>query len=186
MTMLPDRGVGVAMFTNRNPNPVPEILANYVFEPTAGASTMNAARALSRWSCTATPAAAMKSQPALACKGELINAGLALRGGAFLSSYWNPSAPPRMSTLGRWRGSSSPPASISGMGVFDVKRAQAKHQRQHECTGNFIVLSVEFIFLDAADAKMSPAEAAARGSFRMIPGLARRQAPPDAGSSKRP
>jgi CubicO group peptidase (beta-lactamase class C family) len=32
MTMLPDRGVGVAVFTNRNPNPVTEILANHVFD----------------------------------------------------------------------------------------------------------------------------------------------------------
>jgi CubicO group peptidase (beta-lactamase class C family) len=36
MTMLPDRGVGVAVFTNRNPSPVPEILANYVFDRVCG------------------------------------------------------------------------------------------------------------------------------------------------------
>jgi CubicO group peptidase (beta-lactamase class C family) len=32
MKMLPNHGVGVAVFTNRNPNMVPEILANYVFD----------------------------------------------------------------------------------------------------------------------------------------------------------
>jgi CubicO group peptidase (beta-lactamase class C family) len=32
MKMLPDRGVGVAVFTNRDPSMVPEILANYVFD----------------------------------------------------------------------------------------------------------------------------------------------------------
>jgi len=36
MTMLTDRGVGVALFTNRNPNPVTEILANHVFDPLCG------------------------------------------------------------------------------------------------------------------------------------------------------
>jgi CubicO group peptidase (beta-lactamase class C family) len=36
MRMLPDRGVGVAVFTNRNPNPVTEILANYVFDRVCG------------------------------------------------------------------------------------------------------------------------------------------------------
>ena len=36
MTMLPDRGVGVAVFTNRDPNPVTEILANYVFDRVCG------------------------------------------------------------------------------------------------------------------------------------------------------
>ena len=36
MTMLPDRGVGVAVFTNRNPSPVPEILANHVFDRVCG------------------------------------------------------------------------------------------------------------------------------------------------------
>src|SRR6516165_12602626 len=36
MTMLTDRGVGVAVFTNRNPNPVTEILANHVFDPLCG------------------------------------------------------------------------------------------------------------------------------------------------------
>jgi CubicO group peptidase (beta-lactamase class C family) len=36
MTMLPDRGVGVAVFTNRNPSAVPEILANYVFDRVCG------------------------------------------------------------------------------------------------------------------------------------------------------
>jgi len=36
MTMLPDRGVGVAVFTNRDPNPVTEILANYVFDRVSG------------------------------------------------------------------------------------------------------------------------------------------------------
>ena len=34
--MLPDRGVGVAVFTNRDPNPVTEILANYVFDRVCG------------------------------------------------------------------------------------------------------------------------------------------------------
>jgi len=33
MKLLPDRGVGVAVFTNRNQSMVPEILANYVFDP---------------------------------------------------------------------------------------------------------------------------------------------------------
>jgi CubicO group peptidase (beta-lactamase class C family) len=32
MAMLPDHGVGVAVFTNRDPSAVPEILANYVFD----------------------------------------------------------------------------------------------------------------------------------------------------------
>jgi CubicO group peptidase (beta-lactamase class C family) len=36
MTMLPDRGVGVAVFTNRNQSAVPEILANYVFDRVCG------------------------------------------------------------------------------------------------------------------------------------------------------
>jgi CubicO group peptidase (beta-lactamase class C family) len=36
MTMLPDRGVGIAVFTNRNPSAVPEILANYVFDRVCG------------------------------------------------------------------------------------------------------------------------------------------------------
>jgi CubicO group peptidase (beta-lactamase class C family) len=36
MTMLPDRGVGVAVFTNRDPNPVTEILANHVFDRVSG------------------------------------------------------------------------------------------------------------------------------------------------------
>ncbi len=36
MTMLPDRGVGVAVFTNRNQSVVPEILANYVFDRACG------------------------------------------------------------------------------------------------------------------------------------------------------
>jgi CubicO group peptidase (beta-lactamase class C family) len=36
MTMLPDRGVGVAVFTNRDPSMVPEILANYVFDRVCG------------------------------------------------------------------------------------------------------------------------------------------------------
>ena len=36
MTMLPDRGVGVAVFTNRDPNAVPEMLANYVFDRVCG------------------------------------------------------------------------------------------------------------------------------------------------------
>ena len=36
MTMLPDRGVGVAVFTNRDGSPVPEILANYVFDRVCG------------------------------------------------------------------------------------------------------------------------------------------------------
>jgi CubicO group peptidase (beta-lactamase class C family) len=36
MTMLPDRGVGVAVFTNRNQSAVPEILATYVFDRVCG------------------------------------------------------------------------------------------------------------------------------------------------------
>jgi len=36
MTMLPDRGVGVAVFTNRSQSAVPEILANYVFDRVCG------------------------------------------------------------------------------------------------------------------------------------------------------
>ena len=36
MKMLPDRGVGVAVFTNRHPSMVPEILANYVFDRVCG------------------------------------------------------------------------------------------------------------------------------------------------------
>jgi CubicO group peptidase (beta-lactamase class C family) len=36
MTMLPDRGVGVAVFTNRSPSMVAEILANYVFDRVCG------------------------------------------------------------------------------------------------------------------------------------------------------
>jgi CubicO group peptidase (beta-lactamase class C family) len=36
MTMLPDRGVGVAVFTNRSPSAVPEILSNYVFDRVCG------------------------------------------------------------------------------------------------------------------------------------------------------
>jgi CubicO group peptidase (beta-lactamase class C family) len=36
MSMLPDRGVGVGVFTNRNPSAVPEILANYVFDRACG------------------------------------------------------------------------------------------------------------------------------------------------------
>jgi CubicO group peptidase (beta-lactamase class C family) len=36
MTMLPDRGVGVAVFTNRNPSTVPEMLANHVFDRVCG------------------------------------------------------------------------------------------------------------------------------------------------------
>ena len=36
MTMLPDCGVGVAVFTNRDPNPVTEILANHVFDRVCG------------------------------------------------------------------------------------------------------------------------------------------------------
>ena len=36
MTMLPDRGIGVAVFTNRDPNPVTEILANHVFDRVCG------------------------------------------------------------------------------------------------------------------------------------------------------
>jgi len=36
MTMLPNRGVGVAVFTNRDPNPVTEILANYIFDRVCG------------------------------------------------------------------------------------------------------------------------------------------------------
>src|SRR4029077_4861947 len=33
---LPDRGVGVAVFTNRSQSVVPEILANYVFDRACG------------------------------------------------------------------------------------------------------------------------------------------------------
>ena len=36
MTMLPDRGVGVAVFTNRSQSMVPEILANYIFDRACG------------------------------------------------------------------------------------------------------------------------------------------------------
>jgi len=36
MKMLPDRGVGVAIFTNRSQSAVPEILANYVFDRACG------------------------------------------------------------------------------------------------------------------------------------------------------
>ena len=36
MTMLPDRGVGVAVFTNRSGSPVPDILANDVFDRACG------------------------------------------------------------------------------------------------------------------------------------------------------
>jgi CubicO group peptidase (beta-lactamase class C family) len=36
MTMLPDHGVGVAVFTNRSQSMVPEILANYVFDRACG------------------------------------------------------------------------------------------------------------------------------------------------------
>src|SRR6516162_4271055 len=40
MTMLPDRGIGVAVFTNRDPNPVTEILANHVFDRVCGNEPM--------------------------------------------------------------------------------------------------------------------------------------------------
>jgi hypothetical protein len=36
MTMLPDRGIGVAVFTNRDQSVVPDILANYVFDRVCG------------------------------------------------------------------------------------------------------------------------------------------------------
>jgi CubicO group peptidase (beta-lactamase class C family) len=36
MTMLPDRGVGVAVFTNRSQSVVPDILANFVFDQVCG------------------------------------------------------------------------------------------------------------------------------------------------------
>jgi CubicO group peptidase (beta-lactamase class C family) len=36
MAMLPDHGVGVAVFTNRDPSAVPEIVANYVFDRVCG------------------------------------------------------------------------------------------------------------------------------------------------------
>jgi CubicO group peptidase (beta-lactamase class C family) len=36
MTMLPDRGVGVAVFTNRDPSAVTDIAANYVFDRVCG------------------------------------------------------------------------------------------------------------------------------------------------------
>ena len=36
MAMLPDHGVGVAVFTNRDPSAVPEMLANYVFDRVCG------------------------------------------------------------------------------------------------------------------------------------------------------
>ena len=38
MTMLPERDVGVAVFTNRDASPVPDILTNYVFDRYAGES----------------------------------------------------------------------------------------------------------------------------------------------------
>jgi hypothetical protein len=36
MKILPDRGVGVAVFTNRSQSMVPEILAKYVFDRMCG------------------------------------------------------------------------------------------------------------------------------------------------------
>jgi CubicO group peptidase (beta-lactamase class C family) len=36
MAMLPDRGVGVAVFTNRDPSAVPEMVANYIFDRVCG------------------------------------------------------------------------------------------------------------------------------------------------------
>jgi CubicO group peptidase (beta-lactamase class C family) len=36
MAMLPDRGIGVGILTNRDPSAVPEILANYVFDRVCG------------------------------------------------------------------------------------------------------------------------------------------------------
>jgi CubicO group peptidase (beta-lactamase class C family) len=36
MAMLPDHGVGVAVFTNRDPSAVPEMVANYVFDRACG------------------------------------------------------------------------------------------------------------------------------------------------------
>ena len=36
MTMLPEHGVGVAVFTNRDASPVPDILTNYVFDRVCG------------------------------------------------------------------------------------------------------------------------------------------------------
>jgi CubicO group peptidase (beta-lactamase class C family) len=36
MTMLPDRGVGIAVFTNRDPCAVPQMLASYVFDRLCG------------------------------------------------------------------------------------------------------------------------------------------------------
>ncbi|HLQ92270.1 MAG TPA: serine hydrolase [Xanthobacteraceae bacterium] len=36
MTMLPERGIGVAVFTNRDSSVVPEILSNFVFDRTCG------------------------------------------------------------------------------------------------------------------------------------------------------
>jgi CubicO group peptidase (beta-lactamase class C family) len=36
MTILPDRGIGVAVFTNRDQSVVPDILANYVFDRVCG------------------------------------------------------------------------------------------------------------------------------------------------------
>jgi hypothetical protein len=46
MTMVPDRGVGVALCTNRNPNPVIEILANHVFDRVCGKEPIPLAHAL--------------------------------------------------------------------------------------------------------------------------------------------
>ena len=40
MTMLPDRGVGVAVFTNRSQSVVPDILANFVFDQVCGKEPM--------------------------------------------------------------------------------------------------------------------------------------------------
>src|SRR5207253_1903763 len=36
MTMLPERAIGVAVFTNRDGSPVPDILANFVFDRACG------------------------------------------------------------------------------------------------------------------------------------------------------
>jgi CubicO group peptidase (beta-lactamase class C family) len=41
MTMLPERGVGVAVLTNRSPSAVPEILANYIFDRVCGREPMH-------------------------------------------------------------------------------------------------------------------------------------------------
>src|SRR5215467_13117359 len=48
MMMLPDRGVGVAVFTNRSQSAVPEILANHVFDRASGKEPIPLDRYLER------------------------------------------------------------------------------------------------------------------------------------------